>query len=89
MFLWKKHGSSPTFSAFPEDFDETYKAGLLAVGSPATVRERLESEISQSGANYLLCRFAFGDLTLAESQQSIDLFAAEVMPHFTQAVTTP
>jgi len=87
MFLWKKHNASPQFSAFPEDFDAAFKAGLLAVGSPATVRELLHSEISQSGVNYLLCRFAFGDLTLAESQQSIDLFAAEVMPHFTQPET--
>jgi len=85
MFLWKKHNSQPTFSAFPEDFDEAFKAGLLAVGSPSTVRELLASEISQSGVNYLLCRFAFGDLTFAESQQSIDLFAAHVMPHFTHS----
>ncbi len=84
MFLWKKHNSAPMFAAFPEDFDLVFKAGLAAVGSPATVRRLLEAEISQSGVNYLLCRFAFGDLTLAESKRSVDLFAAEVMPHFTQ-----
>ena len=85
MFLWKKHNSAPVFAAFPEDFDLVFNAGLAAVGSPATVRRLLESEIAQSGVNYLLCRFAFGDLTLAESQRSIDLFAAEVMPHFAHA----
>ena len=85
MFLWKKHGSAPQFAAFPEDFDEVFKAGLAAVGSPATVRELLASEIAQSGVNYLLCRFAFGDLTLAESLRSVDLFAADVMPHFSGA----
>ena len=82
MFLWKKHDSAPTFAAFPEDFDLVHKAGLAAVGSPATVRRLLESEISQSGVNYLLCRFAFGDLTLAESKRSVELFSSEVMPHF-------
>jgi alkanesulfonate monooxygenase SsuD/methylene tetrahydromethanopterin reductase-like flavin-dependent oxidoreductase (luciferase family) len=82
MFLWKKHGSAPMFAAFPEEFDLAFKAGLAAVGSPSTVRRLLENEISQSGVNYLLCRFAFGDLTLAESQRSVDLFAAQVMPHF-------
>ena len=81
MFLWKKHDAAPTFSAFPEDFDAAFKAGLIAAGSPATVRGILASEIAQSGVNYLLCRFAFGDLTLAESQQSVDLFASDVMPH--------
>jgi len=84
MFLWKKHNSAPMFAAFPEDFDLVFKAGLAAVGSPATVRRLLEAEISQSGVNYLLCRFAFGDLTFAESQRSVDLFASEVMPHFTR-----
>jgi cytolysin (calcineurin-like family phosphatase) len=34
------------------------------------------------GLNYLLLRFAFGDLTLAESMRSVELFAAEVMPAF-------
>ncbi len=85
MFLWKKHDSAPMFAAFPEDFDLVHKAGLAAVGSPSTVRRLLESEISQSGVNYLLCRFAFGDLALEESRRSVDLFAAEVMPHFKES----
>jgi hypothetical protein len=29
--------------------------------------------------NYLLCRFAFGDLTQQESRQSIELFTKRVM----------
>ena len=82
MFLWKKHNAAPVFAAFPEDFDAVFKAGLAAVGSPATVRGLLASQIEQSGVNYLLCRFAFGDLTFDESQRSVDMFAAEVMPHF-------
>ena len=87
MFLWKKHAAAPMFAAFPEDFDAAFRMGLLAVGSPSTVRGLLETEISQSGVNYLLCRFAFGDLTFAESQQSVDLFAAQVMPHFVHSQT--
>lgn len=82
MFLWKKHGTAPMFAAFPEDFDAVHKAGLAAVGSPETVRALLASEIKHSGVNYLLCRFAFGDLTLQESLRSVDLFAQHVMPHF-------
>jgi len=81
MFLWKKHDAAPAFSAFPEDFDAVFRAGLVAAGSPSTVRGMLAAEIEKSGANYLLLRFAFGDLSLEESMQSVDLFAAEVMPH--------
>ena len=84
MFLWKKHGTAPIFAAFPEDFDAVFEAGLAIVGSPATVRALVERDTSQGGVNYLLCRFAFGDLTLSESLRSVDLFAAEVMPYFTQ-----
>jgi len=85
MYLWKKHGSAPQFAAFPEDFDAVHKAGLAAVGSPATVRALLASEIRQSGVNYLLCRFAFGDLTLQESLRSVDMFSQDVLPHFAHA----
>ncbi len=89
MFLWKKHNSAPQFAAFPEDFDAVFKAGLAAVGSPATVRKLLESEIGQSGVNYMLCRFAFGDLTLRESMRSVDLFAKEVLPHLANRPKEP
>jgi alkanesulfonate monooxygenase SsuD/methylene tetrahydromethanopterin reductase-like flavin-dependent oxidoreductase (luciferase family) len=80
MFLWKKHNSAPQFAAFPEDFEAVFKAGLAAVGSPSTVRSLLESEIGQSGVNYMLCRFAFGDLTLEESLRSVELFSSQVLP---------
>ena len=68
MFLWNKHGSAPQFAAFPEDFDAVFKAGLAAVGSPATVRELLAAEIAQSGGNYLLRRCASGARTPPESR---------------------
>jgi alkanesulfonate monooxygenase SsuD/methylene tetrahydromethanopterin reductase-like flavin-dependent oxidoreductase (luciferase family) len=87
MFLWKKHNAAPQFAAFPEDFDAVFKAGLAAVGSPDTVRRLLAAEISQSGVNYLLFRFAFGDLSFEESKRSVDLFAAEVVPHFREPET--
>ena len=34
----------------------------------------------QLGVNYVLARFAFGDLSLEESLHSVDLFAKAVMP---------
>ena len=80
MFLWRKHGTQPMFAAFPEDFDAVRKAGLVAAGTPAQVEALLASEIAQTGVNYLLMRFAFGDLKLEESMRSVDLFEKHVMP---------
>lgn len=79
MFLWKKHAAQPMFAALPEDFDKVVEMGLAAVGAPDTVREILNQQIAGGGVNYLLCRFAFGDLTLAQSLRSVDLFSAQVM----------
>ena len=44
------------------------------------MREAIERQAAQSGVNYVLARFAFGDLSLEESLHSADLFAKAVMP---------
>ena len=54
----------------------------LITGTPATVRARIEQELAESGANYYVPRFAYGNLTHEESVRSLDLFTSEVMPHF-------
>jgi hypothetical protein len=51
-------------------------------GSPDTVREFMAAEAEASGCNYLLSWLAFGDMTLAESLRSLDLFSREVMSAF-------
>ena len=56
-------------------------------GSPATVRDFVAAEIAASGSNYCCRWFAFGDMTLAESLRSFELFAREVMPAFADART--
>jgi len=84
-WLFARHGTEPRITAiYPETFD-----GLAAIdngiaGSPDTVRDFIAAEIAATGANYLLSWFAFGDMTLAESLRSIDLFAREVMPAFAE-----
>jgi hypothetical protein len=40
----------------------------------------LEAQVAQTKANYLVGQFAFGDLSLAESLRSLELFTAHVMP---------
>jgi alkanesulfonate monooxygenase SsuD/methylene tetrahydromethanopterin reductase-like flavin-dependent oxidoreductase (luciferase family) len=51
-------------------------------GTPEMVRETIAREVAESGANYFVARFAFGDLSYQESARSFDLFADEIMPHF-------
>ena len=48
--------------------------------------ELLRAQLSESGANYLVCRFAFGDLSLSESTRSLELFQRHVMPGLRESV---
>ena len=74
---------------YPDNFDEARRIGVITVGSPATLREQIAAQRETSGCTYFVSRFAYGDLTFAESARSLDLFAAEVMPHFAEDATRP
>jgi alkanesulfonate monooxygenase SsuD/methylene tetrahydromethanopterin reductase-like flavin-dependent oxidoreductase (luciferase family) len=85
-WLFARHEVEPRIvGIYPETFDdlETLHNGIA--GSPATVCNFIEGEIQGSGANYLLSWLAFGDMTLAESLRSLELFSREVMPAFVDA----
>ena len=79
-WLWKRNDDPLADMLLPEDFDAVERHGEALVGSPATVRQVLAAQMRAAGANYLVCRFAFGDLSLAEMLRSVRLFASEVMP---------
>ncbi|MEX2127259.1 MAG: LLM class flavin-dependent oxidoreductase [Xanthobacteraceae bacterium] len=81
MKLWWQYDMKPPYVSLPPTIDGLIQAGAAVVGTPARVREQLQAQIDLSRANFLGCRFAYGDLTLAESLRSIELFAREVMPH--------
>ncbi|HCH07743.1 MAG TPA: hypothetical protein DEW32_00895 [Dehalococcoidia bacterium] len=55
--------------------------GVLA-GSPESVRAYMDEYVA-TGANYLVCSFQWGSLSHQQAMRSIDLFATEVMPHYT------
>lgn len=63
----------------PADFDTLMQIGQGAAGSPQTIADFVNSQISESGATYFVGQFAFGDLALAESLHSVELFARNVM----------
>ena len=83
MQLWNKHGTKPINAFYPDDFDEVQRTGFGIAGTPATVRDALARQIAQARVNYLVCRFAFGDMAPAESQRSLELFTQHVMPQLT------
>ncbi len=80
--LWRAHGDNPVVAQYTEDFDETRDKDLFVYGSPATVRAEIERYLETSATNYFVCRFAWGSLTYPQSRSALDLFTAEVMPHF-------
>jgi alkanesulfonate monooxygenase SsuD/methylene tetrahydromethanopterin reductase-like flavin-dependent oxidoreductase (luciferase family) len=75
----RRHGIRSTH-ARPGTFDEMAAQGKAVAGSPATVLAILERETDEALIDYLVGQFAFGDVTLAEADRSVELFAAEVMP---------
>jgi hypothetical protein len=44
------------------------------------VTDFLASQLAETGCNYMVGQFAFGDLSLEECLNSIGLFASKVMP---------
>ena len=84
--LWRKRGVTlPGNIAYSEDFDGIVKSEQAIAGSPRTVRDAIARQVAQSGANYVLARLAFGDLSLEESLRSAELLAQAVMPELAPA----
>ena len=87
--LWELHGTRPVMHAvFPERFEDAEAEGRAVAGPPEKVRAHLQRAIDEAGLNYLLCRFAFGDIALEESLHSLDLFTRHVKPHLTPSPET-
>ena len=82
--LWKKHDVYPpnVASLAPETLEGAEELGRAVIGSPQKVRAIFASQIEESRVNYVLCRFAFGDIARDEALQSVRLFTREVMPAF-------
>jgi alkanesulfonate monooxygenase SsuD/methylene tetrahydromethanopterin reductase-like flavin-dependent oxidoreductase (luciferase family) len=77
--LFRLYGGGPPHPR-PPDFDGLAEAGKGVAGTPATVEAFLRSQRTESEANYLVGQFAFGDLSLAETMRSVELFTRYVMP---------
>jgi alkanesulfonate monooxygenase SsuD/methylene tetrahydromethanopterin reductase-like flavin-dependent oxidoreductase (luciferase family) len=64
----------------PPEFEPLMARGQGVAGSPATVRRLLQTQIEETGCNYMVGQFTFGDMTREEGLRSIGLFVDEVMP---------
>ena len=61
-------------------FEARLADGLHIVGSPDTVKKRVQEHVHITGSNYFVGSFCFGTLSSAQTLRSMRLFAEEVMP---------
>jgi alkanesulfonate monooxygenase SsuD/methylene tetrahydromethanopterin reductase-like flavin-dependent oxidoreductase (luciferase family) len=78
--LWWKHDQRPVGVSYPPEFDGQVEEERAVAGTIDTVVETLRHHVAVTGMNYLVGRFAFGDMATADSLRSIELFARHVMP---------
>jgi alkanesulfonate monooxygenase SsuD/methylene tetrahydromethanopterin reductase-like flavin-dependent oxidoreductase (luciferase family) len=80
-WLWVRHGLKLPL-ALPPEIEPLLSAGTAYAGTAAGFTALLEQQIAASGANYVVCDVAFGDLAPEESLRTIELLGREVMPRF-------
>jgi alkanesulfonate monooxygenase SsuD/methylene tetrahydromethanopterin reductase-like flavin-dependent oxidoreductase (luciferase family) len=85
--LHRLHGRLNTHPR-PPTFDGLAEVGQGIAGAPDTVAAFLREQVEGTGSNYVVGQFAFGDLTLSEALQSIELFARHVMPNLRDRQTS-
>jgi alkanesulfonate monooxygenase SsuD/methylene tetrahydromethanopterin reductase-like flavin-dependent oxidoreductase (luciferase family) len=87
-YLYHLHGRAPVYGERTTDFREVQAEGRGVAGSPATVADFLRSRIVESGINYLVGQFVFGDMTKREALRCAELFGLYVMPKLRTAPAT-
>ena len=83
-WLRTKHGMTQTQVRMRNvrgtTFEECVAEGTVIAGSPKTVLAKIENQMAQIGANYLLTYMFLGNMSLADAMRSLALFKTEVMP---------
>ena len=60
--------------------------GMILVGSPETVRQRIEHCQKEMGFGHLMAMLQIATMPADMTERNIRLFASEVMPHLQGAV---
>jgi len=81
--------STPDILANSGDFRFLMDHNLIFVGSSATVADRITAAAQEGHFNVLLGEFAFGDLAGGRERESMELYAAEVMPRIADFTPIP
>ena len=76
-YLTRKHGRPDLLNVSPASAAAITR---LVAGAPQTVAQELAGVVRESGINYLLLVFSFGDLPPEQAMRSMDLFVREVIP---------
>jgi len=78
--LWRDYNTIAV--AFPNEYDLFHRVGASFSGSVASVRDQVAKFCEESGCDYLVLAFAWGNLSAAQTRRSFDLFASKIMPDF-------
>jgi alkanesulfonate monooxygenase SsuD/methylene tetrahydromethanopterin reductase-like flavin-dependent oxidoreductase (luciferase family) len=62
--------------------DDLMESGTAVIGSPKTVRAQIERVREKTGFNRLVSMLQFGVLPDDLAKRNMEMFAAEIMPHF-------
>lgn len=79
-YLYHRQGRSPMLGERAASFEALAAEGKGVAGTPDTVARFLRREMAETGANYCVGQFFFGDLSTAEMTRSIELFGRHVIP---------
>ena len=66
----------------PQSIEEVIKAGVVIVGSPNTVREKLAEYQDLASFNTSLTKTQFGTLPDEMARANMTAIAEEILPHF-------
>ncbi|HVR54023.1 MAG TPA: LLM class flavin-dependent oxidoreductase [Pseudorhodoferax sp.] len=73
------------FNKKPQTIEDLMKAGVVIVGSPATVREKLAEYEAKAGFGTVLTKTQFGTLPDDMTRANMAAIAQEIIPHFRDA----
>ena len=79
--LWNRNGMKLPLG-LPPDIGPLLQARSAFAGTVTGFENFLKDQITATGATYVVCDVAFGDLTPEESMRTTRLLAEKVMPHF-------
>ena len=70
----------------PQSIEDLVKAGVVIIGSPNTVREKLAEYQDLAGFNTSLTKTQFGTMPHDMAKANIEAIAQEILPHFRDLV---